>query len=253
MTVVAEPAGPATPSPARLSPFQRTGRIFARPTAAWDDLKERGQWLFPLMIAILVWVVLQTLVFEPVTLPTMLEQWSHAVEEGRMEPAQAAKAEEFFTGNPAARWTVIVPQVIVFPIVMLIQALVVWFGAGFVLGTPFRFRHAFDVVCWTGLVKIPETILFYALAWQQGSVRSVHLGLGLLVPESESPGKLLTGLTTFLDFIGPFSAWWIVVGVLGVSVLSGAPRRNVAWVMIAMYLAFGVLLAAVNAFFNPGA
>jgi hypothetical protein len=41
--------------------------------------------------------------------------------------------------------------------------------------------------------------------------------------------------------------------VIGVAALSKAPRRNVAWVLVALYLAFGAFLAAVNALFNPGA
>lgn len=252
MTVVAEPAGPATPSPARLSPFQRTGRVFARPSAAWDDLKERGQWAFPLLVGLVLWLGLQALAFDAVTVPMMLDQWSTAVAEGRMEPAQAAQAEQFFT-TPMARWIVLAQQAIAWPVILLLQALVVWFGAGFVLGTKFRFREAFDVICWSNLVKIPALILFFFLAWQRGTFQGVHLGFGLLVPESESPDKLRAGLTTFLDFIGPFEAWWAVVVVLGVAALTGAPRRSVAWVLGAMYLAFAVLLAAVNAFFNPGA
>ena len=252
MTVVAEPAGPAA-QPARLSPLERTVRIFARPATAWDDLRDRGQWLFPFLVGLVLWVGLQALAFDPVTVPMMLDQWETAVANGRMEPAQAQQMEQFFTTNPVARWVVLGQQAIVYPILALLQTLIVWFGAGFVLGTKFRFRQAFDVMCWSGMVKIPQLILFFVLAFQRQSFQGVHLGLGVLVPEAETPSRLQTGLTAFLDFLGPFEAWWGYVAILGVSTLTGAPRRNVAWVLIALYLAFGVFIAAVSAFFNPGA
>jgi hypothetical protein len=249
----AEPLEPAPAPAARLSPIVRAGRIFARPAAAWDDLAEHGQWLWPLLAGLALWVGLQALSYQHVTVPMMLDAWSDAVANGRMEQAQMDQMSGFFTGNPAAMWIVLAQQAIVWPVLSLLTALVVWFGAGFVLGTKFRFRQAFDVVCWAGIVKWPSLLLFFALAWQKQSFKGVHLGLGALIPEGDTPNKLRTGLTTFLDFIGPFEAWWVVVAVIGVAALSKAPRRNVAWVLVALYLAFGAFLAAVNALFNPGA
>lgn len=250
MTVVAEPAGPAA-EPVRLSPLERTARIFAKPSAAWDDLKERGQWWFPLLAGAAAFVLMQVLAFDSVTLPMMSEQWEQAIAEGKMSAAQAEQAATGMSST-AGRAFMHTTQGILYAIILVLQALVVWFGAGFVLGTSLRFRQSFDVVCWSSLVKVPELILFFLLAMQQGSVRNVHLGLGVLVPEPETPSKLLAGLTTFLDSLGPFSVWWGVVVILGVGALTGAPRRNLAWVLVSLYLALAVFIAAVSAFFNSG-
>ena len=245
-----EPLEPAL-APARLSPIARAGRIFARPATAWDDLGERGQWAPPLLAGLVLWVGLQALAFHPITVPMMLDAWSDAVASGRMEQAQMDQMTAFFTG-PAALWIVVAQQAILWPVLALLTALVVWFGGGFVLGTKLRFRQAFDVVCWAGIVKWPSIFLFFALAWQKQSFKGVHLGLGALIPEGETPNKLRTGLTMFLDAIGPFEAWWLAVGIIGVAAIARAPRRNVAWVMTALYLAFSAFVAAVNALFNPG-
>ena len=239
-------------APSRLSPAARMVRIFVRPAEAWEGLREQGQWLFPLVLGLAVWVALQVVAFDRAVVPMMTDQWSEAVANGQMEPAQEANLTKFFTESPAARWIVLGQQVIVWPVLLLIQALVVWFGTGFVLGTRLRFRQAFDVVCWSGLVKIPALFLFFALSFSRQTFVGVHLGLGVLVPEPETPSKLFTGLTTFLDLIGPFEAWWAAVAVLGASAISGAPRRSVAWVLVALYLALGALVAAVSAFFSPG-
>lgn len=246
--IAAAPASDTAPLP----PFARLVRVFARPAQAWDGLEARGQWLFPLVLGLAVWIGLQAAAYDRVTLPMMFDQWAQAVANGQMEPAQEASLTRFFAESPQARWLVLGQQLVVWPVMLLLQALVVWFGTGFVLGTRLRFRQAFDVVCWSGLVKIPALVLFFALAFLRESFLGVHLGLGVLVPEPETPSKLLTGLSTFLDFIGPFEAWWAAVVVLGAASLSGAPRRSVAWVLVALYLALGAFIAAVSAFFSPG-
>jgi len=249
----AEPSVPEPAAPARLSPIVRAGRIFARPTAAWDDLKERGQWIPPLLVSLVLWVGLQAASFHHVTVPMMLDAWSEQVANGRMEQATMDKMSDFFTQNPAAMWIVLGQQFVFWPILTFLVALVVWFGGGFVLGTRLRYRQALDVVCWSGIVTWPAIVLTFALAWQKQTFKGIHLGLGALIPQGDTPDKLRTGLTMFLDFFAPFEAWRIAVAVIGVAVLSGAPRRNVAWVLVALYLAFGAFLAAVNALFNPGA
>jgi hypothetical protein len=248
----AEPTVPVLSPPVRLSPIARAVRIFARPATAWDDLVERGQWVAPLLASLVLWAGLQALCFDHVTVPMMQDAWNDAVSAGRMEQAQMDKMMAFFTG-PTARWIVVGQQAIFWPILTLLVALVVWFGGGFVLGTKLRYRQALDVVCWSGLVSWPAIVLTFALAWQRQTFKGIHLGLGALIPEGETPDKLRTGITMFLDFFAPFEAWRIAVAVIGVAALTGAPRRNVAWVLVALYLAFGAFLAAVNALFNPGA
>jgi len=252
-TPTAEPHPSQTAAPPRLSPIARAARIFTSPATAWDDLVDRGQWLLPLFVGLALWVGLQALAYHHVTVPMMLDSWSDLVASGRMEAAQMERMSAFFTDNPAAMWIILAQQAIVWPILSLLTALVVWFGGGFVLGTKLRYRQALDVVCWAGIVKWPALLLTFLLAWQKQTFKGVHLGLGALVPEADTPSKVQVGLTTFLDFIGPFEAWWVVVAVLGVAALTGAPRRNVAWVLVALYLAFGAFLAAVAALFNPGA
>lgn len=250
---IVEPHEPVSIAPPRLSPFTRAARIIVRPAAAWADLAERGQVWPPLLVGMALLVGLMALSFQHTMLPTMLDEWSNAVASGRMEQSAMDQMAAVFTDKPGAMWYVIVPQAAFYLLFTLLTALVVWFGAGFVLGTKFRYSQAMNVVCWAGIVRWPALFLTFALAWQRQTFKGVHLGLGALLPEADSPSKLQVGLSTFLDALGPFEAWWVAVVVIGVAALSGAPRRNVAWVLVALYLAFGAFIAAVKAFFIPGA
>ncbi len=249
---IAEPMSPAPSSAPALSPFTRMLRIFSRPSEAWVGLSERGQWWFPLLIMIVLEVALSATTFRRVLLPDMFEKWEQQVANGQMQASQLDSMQAFFTDSPAALAWILGSIVIVIPLFMLLQALVLWFGAGFVLGARFRFSQGLTVVSWASLVNLPASFIRYGYGWARESFEGLHLGLGVLVPEPETHTKLYTGLTVFLDAISPFAAWYLAVLVLGTAALAGAPRRSVAWVLVTLYLAFVAFSAAVAAFTSSG-
>jgi hypothetical protein len=143
-------------------------------------------------------------------------------------------------------------QVIAWPIILLVSALGVWFGVGFVLGRKFRYRLAFETVAWSSLVTIPGQLLAGALAWSRETMRGLHTGFGILLPESDAPSKLTTGLGFFLDAIGPLALWYLAVVIIGAAAVSGAPRKSVGWVLGALYVGVTIFFAALGAMFSRG-
>ena len=250
MSIADPPASPLVP--AALPPLTRLGRIFANPAQAWTGLEDKGGWWFPVLLTLGIEVVLSAVTYHRALLPDMFERWDRAVANGQMPPEQLQNLTKFFSESWIAIATTLGSIVIVVPIAILIQALVVWFGASFVLGTKLRFSQGFAVVAWAGLVHVPASLIRYGYGWFQHSFEGLHLGLGVLLSEPDSPTKLHTGLSVFLDAISPFAAWYLVVLVLGTAALSGAPRRNIAWVLVTLYIAFVAFSAAVAALFSPG-
>jgi hypothetical protein len=254
MTLV-ESAAPPPPSALPLSPLVRAARMFTSPATAWAGLEAGGRWRgwgFPLTVTLLLEVALSWATYHRALLPDMFQRWDQAVANGQMPPEQLQNMTKFFTENWVAVATTLGSIVIVVPVVILLQALMVWFGAGFVLGARFKFSQGFGVVAWAGLVHLPASLVRYGYGWVQQSFEGLHLGLGVLLPDQDPPTKLHAGLTVFLDAISPFTAWYLAVVVVGTAVLSGAPRRNVAWVLVTLYLAFVAFSAAVAALFSPG-
>ncbi len=236
-----------------LPVWERAIRIFVRPAQAWEGLEHKVQFWIPLVFILILNGAFAAATYHRVLVPMMLDQWDEAVANGQMQPEQVEKISDFFVNNPAAVAVTVGQQAVILPLVMLLIAAVLWFGCGFVLGTKFRYRLALEVVCWASLVRIPETLITFAIAWFTETFKGIHLGLAALLPEPETPNKLHAGLAVFLDAIGPFGIWYLAVAILGASALSGAPRKSVAWVLIALYLALAGLFAAVAAAFTPGA
>lgn len=248
-------SGASGPLPAASMPsvWERSVRVFVQPQKAWEGLETHARWWFPMLVIVAIQVILLASTFHHVLLPTMIEQWTQAVENGQMPPAQFDKIQDFFSNNPMALVLIVGQQALLLPVFTLLIALVAWFGVGFVLGTRFPYRHALEVVTWSGLVQIPQTILTFVIGWFNETLKGIHFGLGALLPAEETPTKLHQGLSVLLDAVGPFSIWYLVVAILGASALSGAPRKNVTWVLSALYVALTIVFAVVAALFTPGA
>ena len=92
-------------APARLSPVERAVRVFVRPKDAWEGLAERGQWLFPLVLWLVLLTGLHALVYDRVTVPMMENQWSEAVANGQMDPQSEAQARAMMVDSPTGRWS----------------------------------------------------------------------------------------------------------------------------------------------------
>ena len=248
---VAVSGPPPSAVAASLSPWQRAVAVFTRPTSAWSGLESRSQWWFPLVVMMLVNAGLAAALHQRALLPMLIDTWEQAVADGRMPAEQLDRMEAFMSG-PVGMWMTVGQQTIVWPIILLVSALGVWFGVGFVLGTKFRYRLAFETVAWASLVTLPAQFLGSALAWSRETMKGLHTGFGILVPESDPPSKLQTALAFFLDSIGPLSLWYLAVVVIGAAALSGGRRRSVAWVLGGLYVAVMIFFSALGAMFNRG-
>lgn len=250
-TVEADASVSATAEPG-LSLLDRAVAIFVRPTQAWVGLRERAQWWFPLLIMVVFAAASSALLYHRALLPMLMESWEQQVANGQMQPEQLDQIERFFN-SPAGLGFTVAQQVVFLPILILVIALAIWFGVGFVLGTGMRYRLALEVACWSFLVRLPESILVTALAWTKGTMRGVHVGFGILLPDADPPTKLHTALGILLDAVGPFAIWYLVVGIIGAAALSGAPRRSVAWTLGILYLVIMAFVAALAALWAPAA
>lgn len=248
-----EPVPPpaSTDTGPSLSLVQRAVAVFTRPGSAWGGLASRAQWWFPLLVMLVVAAAFSAALHQRAMLPMIMESWDQAVADGRMTAEQVERAAEFM-GGPVGMAMTIVQQAIALPVIYLFSALIVWLGVGFILGTRFRFRLAFETVAWSSLILIPGQLLTGVLAWSRQTMQGIHTGFGILLPESDPPSKLMAGLGFFLDAIGPLSIWYLAVLILGAAALSGAPRKSVAWVVGGLYVALMACFAVIAAMMTRG-
>lgn len=224
--------------------------VFARPASAWTGLTERSLWWFPLLVTSLLQVAVMLPLYDRAYLPTTYEQLDAQIASGALDPAGAAKVEQFMQ-RPVMR--AIVPCVfgVAHAVFTFAMALLIWFGVSFVLGAKFRYRLALEVAAWSGLVLIPYHLAYFAVAWSQETMKGIYFGLAAFLPEADPPAKWHAMLTVLLEWFGPFNIWFVAVAVVGCSALSGAPRRSVAWVLGGLAVALAVVFALLSGCQSP--
>jgi len=247
-----EPSAAPVAGPASLSPVQRAIAIFTRPGAAWEGLSERGQWWIPYLVVLIVTVAGYAIIYQRAQLPTILDAIEERVSSGDMTQEQLQSIEAFYSG-PGGLAVMLGSTTVTFAAMPFVVALLIWFAVGFVLGSPFRYRHALEVSTWSSLVTLPPIALWNTFAWVRQNMHGVHVGFGVLMPEAGADDKLLRAVGVFLDWIGPFGIWHVAVAVLGAAALSGAPRKSVAWALGTTYAVSGLLAAALAALAPGGA
>lgn len=241
------PPGPAT------GLWQRALLVFTRPTRAWGGLREHAQWWFPMLLVAVLTSATMLAVYERSYLPMMTEGIEKQAADGQMSQEQLDKTEAFFAG-PAGKAINVGFQFLGVVLITMFAGLLYWLGGGFILGRPFGYRLGLEVASWSSLATLPGFLLHNLLAYLQGlTVREVHVGFGVLLQGSDPPSKLTSGLMVFLDGMGPLAIWAIVVGILGLSALSGAPRKSSAWVMASLYVGLQALAAVLAGVFSHGA
>jgi len=248
---VASDVAIATPEPS-MSVWARSVAIFTRPTQAWVGLKGHVQWWFPVLVMLLFAMGSAALLHQRAIVPMMQESWDRQVASGAMQPEQVDRMEKFFSG-PTGLAISVVQQAIVIPIITVVVGLLVWFGVGFVLGTGMKYRLALEVAAWASLISLPNYILTTVLAWMKQTMRGVHTGFGILLPEMDPPSKFSVALGAVLDGIGPLAIWYLIVAIIGAAYLSGAPKKTTAWTLTVLYLVLVVFGAALAAMFTPAA
>jgi hypothetical protein len=253
MSTVNEPvATPGAPLPT-LSVWSRAVAVFARPAQAWTGLEQRAQWWFPILVSVLVSIGGTLVVYQRAIVPAQLAQFERQVEAGQLPAEAMARIEEQVAG-PVSMGIALGAIVVAVPLMTCVFALLPWISAGFLLGRRFRYREAFAVTAWAGLVALPNQVLTFVLAWLNESMTGVHTGFGVLLPVEDPPSKLMVGLGTFLDQgIGPLALWYVVVLALGAAALSGGSRRSVVRTMVVAWLAVVAIVSVVAAWFAPGA
>jgi len=243
---------PTVPEPG-FSIWSRSVAVFARPTQAWAGLEHKGQWWFPLVLCILVSVAATGLTYQRALVPTMLAQFDRQVEAGQIPPEAVGRIEEQMT-SPVTLAITLASVAVVLPLMNLAFALLPWLAAGFMLGRKFRYRDAFVVTAWAGLVSLPAQILTSVLAWMNGTMTNLHVGFGALLPVEDPPSKLMVGLGTFLNQgIGPLAVWYVVVWALGAAALAGGSRRPVILAVGGLWLLVIAIFSVVGALLAPGA
>jgi hypothetical protein len=235
-------------SPETAIPVSTSKGLFARvvgvmfsPRAAYADVAARPHCLGVLLFVLLVgsagsYTFLSTQVGQNAMLDQQVRQM-----EGFGRPVTDAQYERMEQIAPYGKYFAVGYQVIVLPLVAVIVAGLAFAVFNAVLGGDASFRQVFAVVVHSGVVLSVLQSLGLPLAYVRESLSS-STNLAIFAPfldENSFAARLLGAVD--LIFI-----WWIISLAIGLGVLYKKRTGPIAATLIAIYVAIGVVIAAIK-------
>lgn len=224
----------ATPSPSLesqpkpVSPAQGLIDVFANPSALFARLRDRPDWLIPLLVGCAVYLIVQYFL-HPYSARASLGMITDST------PPQMAQGIREAANKPAD-WKLIF-QPIGWAVICLIGAGVMT-GLAAMLTAAGKFKPIFAAICYAKLVALPAMLLSLLIVSLRG-LESVNgfmdimwtVGPAMFV----SDNKLLFNLLTQINL---FEAWYVVLLVIAIQKITGA-KRGSAITVVGIYWVIG--------------
>jgi hypothetical protein len=229
-----------TPTTAKGLPARIAGVIFA-PRATYAEVAARPRVLGVLVFVVVVaaagvFAFMSTEVGQNAFLDAQVQQREAF---GRpLTEAQYAQLERF---APYARYLGACFQIVVLPLAgaMIAGMALAVFNA--FLGGDGTFKHAFAVVAHSGVVLSLAQIFGLPLAYARQTMSSAT-NLAVFAPfleESSFAARLLSAIDLFI-------VWWMISVAIGFGVLYRKRTGPIAATLLAIYVAIGIVIAAVK-------
>jgi hypothetical protein len=216
------------------------GVVFS-PRATYGDVAARPRWFGVLVFVVLLGSVgVYTFLSTTVGQNAMVDQQVRQSESlGR--PLTDAQYERLEQLAPYGKYFGVGYQVIFMPLAGVIVAGLAFAAFNAMMGGDAAFKQVFAVVAHSGVILALLQMSFLPVAYARESLSSTT-NLAIFAPfldENSFAARLLGAVD--LVFI-----WWIVSLAIGLGVLYRKRTGPIAWTLLAIYLAIGVVIAAVK-------
>ncbi|MDI6738798.1 MAG: YIP1 family protein [Candidatus Edwardsbacteria bacterium] len=216
--------------------------IFYQPSKVFEGMKQKPQWLVPLIVSILVALLVAVIILKPIVFP---EQIARLNANPDIPPEAKERAIEQMDGTMAYVFGVGAAAVAQ-PLSMLAIAVLFW-GIFTMLGGKAAFAGMFAVTAWAGLISIPGSIVKVPLMFIQETIK-VHTSLALILPHEMEESFVFR----LLSQIDVFTLWMLFVMAAGYSVFSGLERKKSYTAVFAVWGVWALIAAALGGMFKFG-
>ncbi len=218
--------------PQSQSVINRIIGVFTSPRPTMDDIVARPSWILPLLILI-VTVGLSGYFLKDLIVDQALAEMDQA---GNMTQEQMDAAE------PWIERSALIGPAIVSPIIYLILAGVFMFVGNVILGGESKFKIAFSLVCWSGMITLLSSAITIPLMLSRGDMAS-PTSLAFLAGEDKK-----SALFFLFSQIDLFYIWWLaVIGIGFAAAYKLTNQKGIVTVLAcwAVFLALGMGLKAI--------
>ncbi len=217
--------------------------IFINPSAVFRGIKEKPDWLKPLIV-VLVGLCILSLLTISTTHDLITAQQIEAMRERNMSDEQIEQAMKF-TSGPFIYVSAVIGTIISVSIILLIFALLLNVFIP-MAGGEGSYKVVFSVVSYAALVKIPAHLLRWILIMIKKSLE-VTTSLALFVPNLPVNSFAYRLLSSF-DF---FIIWEMILVAMGISLTNNLKKEKAYILVFVIWFASILLGIGLGQAFRP--
>jgi|GEM_PF-2327683 len=223
-----------------LGPLQALGRvtrIFYAPQSVARDIREQPNWVFPILLTLLLSFVSTALIIQ---LPETRQALQQALESSGQKVSELEKVK-LLEAMRVVAWV----GFLVAPVIgNLFVAMLLW-GAAVMMEAKVRFLPVFSFELHAQMVMlIPRTL---GVAWVLGrhpaEVKAAEVTLPFSLGSLLPAGVTSPVLQAVADSVDPFGLWYWAVIVAGLAIVAGIPWRRLL-VPASFLCVLGILISA---------
>ena len=199
----------AETKPESMNLLQRVIGVFNAPKQTFEDISARPDWVFPLILMIVVTIIMTQLM-----VPAIIEDYKSSerfekfMTSDQLTPEQAESAQGMYIST-MKKFTAVSAGVTT-AISSILAAAILLFIGNIILGGNAKFRQIFAIYCWGGLVGLLGLILRTPLALGKMSTK-VYFSPAVLFP-LEAEETVLFKIAAALDV---FIIWRVILLAIG--------------------------------------
>jgi hypothetical protein len=210
--------------------------IFVSPGEVFGDVKNApkstGNWLIPLILAIVVSIVTIFVVFSQPTIQQQMIDVQHnqmvkQVQTGKMTQQQMTQAESMIPKPGSLIWNIIgiFGAIIVTIIIILLVALVLWLIGKFVLKAPLKYGPMLEITGLSYMVMVLGSIISILTILALDSLYATP-SLAILIKEFDVENSI----HKLLSYVNVFYLWFVALLGLGLAKLCNvSTMKGMIW------------------------
>ncbi len=217
----------------RMSNTDRTIKIFTDPQSAFEDIKNYPNWIFPVVLAIIVTVNAAYLTYDiqadfQKQIILNSERIPDSFKDRQLEALEETSGFQRYA-LPAA--VAIGIEILIF----VFTAVGVRFWGNFIFGGEQSFKMVFSMVSWAGLIGVIETIIRTSIMLAKNSIHA-YTSLALLM----DPADFSTLAFNLLNVFDIFTIWKVIVYSIGFSIFYNMSRNRALIGIITLFVVYTV-------------
>lgn len=214
-----------------LSAVQRAVKIYSDPQTAFESIREKPTWLFPVLVTIILAIIT---IFSTTDLQRQAQRDAILKSEMIPEEQKDKILENMEENQDDIVKTKLLPagmSIIGTFIYFAIAAGIFMMIGNLIMGGKTTFKQNFALFAWGSMIGVAETVVKVPLMLSKGSYK-VYTSLALLMDESQSK----TVLFQLLDAIDLFAIWKVIVFAIGFGVVYQFGRKKGYMAIVPLYI-----------------